>query len=73
MKNQSNDEFEEVTLIRDRYRVLQTAQQQLNTRLNKLSVDYEDKNREVINYERSMETKIMSLNNDIANLTIELD
>ena len=73
VKNQSNDEFEEVTLIRDRYRVLQTAQQQLNTRLNKLSVDYEDKNREVINYERSMETKIMSLNNDIANLTIELD
>lgn len=28
---------------------------------------------EVANYERSMETKIMSLNNDIANLTVECD
>ena len=33
-----------------------------------LTDTYEEKNRELITYERSMETKIMTLANDIANL-----
>ena len=59
--------------ISARYKVQVTSQNDLLTRLNELSHIFEEKNREKINYERNMETKIMSLNNDIANLTIEND
>ena len=59
--------------ISARYKVQVTSQNDLLTRLNELSHIFEEKSREKINYERNMETKIMSLNNDIANLTIEND
>ena len=59
--------------ISARYKVQVTTQNDLIARLNELSSTFEEKNREKINYERNMETKIMSLNNDIANLTIEND
>ena len=59
--------------ISARYKVQVTSQNDLLTRLNELSHIFEEKSREKINYERNMETKIMSLTNDIANLTIEND
>ena len=59
--------------ISARYRVQVNSQNDLLTRLNELSHIFEEKSREKINYERNMETRIMSLNNDIANLTIEND
>ena len=59
--------------ISARYKVQVTSQNDLLTRLNELSHIFEEKSREKINYERNMETKIMSLTNDIANSTIEND
>ena len=73
VKNQNSDEYADVLEIAARYRIQVNTQNDLIARLNELSQTFEEKNREKINYERNMETKIMSLNNDIANLTIEND
>ena len=40
-------------------------------RLNDLNSKLEEKKSEVVSFERKMDTKIMTLNNDIANLTVE--
>ena len=43
------------------------------TRLNDLNLKLEEKKSEVVSFERKMDTKIMTLNNDIANLTVECE
>lgn len=73
VKNQNSDEYAEVSEISARYKIQVTTQNDLISRLNELSHTFEEKSREKVNYERNMDTKIMSLNNDIANLTLELD
>ena len=73
VKNQNSDEYAEVIDICNVYKVLTSTQILLNTRLSDLTKNLEDKSREVINYERTMETKIMSLQNVIANLNLEYD
>ena len=45
----------------------------LVTRLNDLNLKLEEKKSEVVSFERKMDTKIMTLNNDIANLTVECE
>ena len=42
-------------------------------RLNDLNLKLEEKKSEVVSFERKMDTKIMTLNNDIATLTVECD
>ena len=73
VRNQNNDDFAEVVNIRMRYKTLDQSQKDLMKGSEEMSRRLEEKKSEVQNYERTMENKIMSLNNDIANLTVVCD
>ena len=73
VKSQNNDEFTEVTEISARYRTLSKLQEDLSKKKEGLDRQLEEKKTEVSNFERGMEAKVMSLGNQIANLTIECD
>ena len=73
VKTQYSDEYNEVHDIRGRYNTLNGVQGKLREKVSTINEQLEEKKMEVANYERSMETKIMSLNNDIANLTKECE
>lgn len=59
--------------IRGRYNTLNGVQGKLKDKVSTINTQLEEKKSEVANYERSMETKIMSLNNSIASLTLDCD
>jgi len=69
VKNQNNDDYAEVNDIRDRYKTLDMTKRNLIAKKAQITEQYEAKRIQVNNYERKMENKIMSLNNDITKLT----
>ena len=73
MKNTYPDEYPEVHDIRRTYNTQFKVHTDLKTKVQTVTQMLEDKNRDVSNFERNMETKILSLNNDIANLTVVYD
>lgn len=73
MKSFNNDEFTEVIEIRDRYRTLNSTQEALNKKKIELDQILEEKKSEVSNFEKTMEANVMSLGNEIANLTLKCD
>ena len=52
---------------------LSSSQNQLNDKKQQLDFMLEEKKAEVTNFERNMEAKVMSIGNEIANLTLECD
>lgn len=68
-----SDEYNEVHDIRGRYNTLHGVQAKLTERVAQITKNLEDKKAEVSAYERTMETKIMSLNNDKEKLIHEYD
>ena len=73
VKSFNNDEFTEVIEIRDRYRTLNSTQEALNKKKIELDQILEEKKSEVSNFEKTMEANVMSLGNEIANLTLKCD
>ena len=73
VKSFNNDEFTEVIEIRDRYRTLNSTQEALNKKKIELDQMLEEKKAEVSNFEKTMEANVMSLGNEIANLTLKCD
>ena len=73
VRNQNQDDYSEVNEIRNRHKTLDTTKRNLLAKKAQITEMYESKRAEVNNYERKMENKIMSLNNDISKLTKDYD
>ena len=73
VKNQNQDDYSEVNEIRDRHKTLDTTKRNLIAKKTQITDMYESKRKEVLAFERSMDNKIMSLNNEIAKLTKQCD
>ena len=73
VKEQNNDEFREVSDIRNRYVTLKTAQEQLTKQEMEMHDQVEKKKGEVSSYERVMQNRIMQLNVQIAEKTAECE
>ena len=73
VKAQNGDEYAEANDIQKTHKTLDNAQNLLISSVDQINNMLEQKKNEVVSFERNMETKIMSLNNDIANLTVECD
>ena len=71
VRSANSDEYNEIGDILARYQVLRDTQNDLKRKLNNLDEDLKRKRDEVNKYEKDMETKVMTLNNDIAKLTTE--
>ena len=59
--------------ISNRYFILSGTQKNLNDKKQLLDKMLEEKKAEVTSFERGMESKVMSIGNEIASLTIECD
>ena len=66
---EASDEYDEILKITERYKTLKNSKEKLERNLEDINEELESKKQEVSKYENSMETKIMTLNNEIATLT----
>lgn len=73
VKSENNEGYSEVSEISNRHKTLDNESKNLDRNLHDIGTKLKDKKNEVSAYERSMENKIMQLNNDIASLTKECD
>jgi chromosome segregation ATPase len=73
VKNANPDDYSEVNEISDRHKTLAKASKNQHEKKAEITEMYEAKRREVHNYEKTMSTKLMSLNNEIAELTTKCD
>lgn len=62
------DEYQELQDILSRYKTLKSSNVKLSQNLTLLERELDDLKNTVTKYEKDMNTDIMSLNNDIANL-----
>lgn len=69
----SGDEYGEVTEICDRFLTLQSCQVSLLKNKELLEKQLEEKKAEVTKYEKTMESEVMTIGNDIASLTLKYD
>ncbi len=73
VRNANQDDYTEVNEIRDRHSTLAKTSRDLHAKKTEITEMYESKRKEVHAYEKTMSTKIMALNNEIAELTTKCD
>jgi predicted nucleic acid-binding Zn-ribbon protein len=68
VRDRNPDEYQELQDILSRYETLKRSNTSLTQNMKRLEKDLEDLKNTVAKYEKDMNTEIMQLNNDIAQL-----
>ena len=73
VREANSDEYAEISDILSRYTTLTKAHKDLNEDLDNKEFNLADMKSKVVQYEKSMNTEIMKLNNNIAKLNTEFE
>ena len=73
VRDQNNDEYQELGDILARYWTLKNSNTNLQNQLSRLETSLESLKNEILLYEKEKNAEIMGINNDIANLQTKFE